>query len=136
MKTKLLAIMLSLGLAFGTVSCETASLQELKPLVLPATVLVLKKPIEKDPSKADKFLKIADRLDTLVDVTEKELTLDDFLKVSKDLGVDKEWAVLASSVYDIYKPKVDTQNLSAAKAAVKEFAKVIRDAVNVLKPTK
>lgn len=117
---------------------QLAKFEKFKPLAVPATVLVIQNSVDKNPAKADKFLKLADKLDSVTEIGENGLTLEDFVKLGDEIGIEKEWSLLAGTLFEIYKPELDNKlnKLDTARKVLKEVAKTLRLAVNIVKPAK
>lgn len=123
-------ITLVLVASIATVSCTTTT--DYSVIVKPAAYLVSKDVVTKHPNSAKKLTQIADGLDVLAGLAKKDLQLNDFVQVVKNVDQDPEWAVVASYLYDIYRENV-TVNASVEKAAniVRAIAQGIRDSVQV-----
>lgn len=130
---KLIALVLVASIA--TVSCTATT--DYSVVVKPAAYLVSKDVVTKHPSSAKKLTQIADGLDVLAGLAKKDLQLNDFVQVVKNVDQDPEWAVVASYLYDIYRDNV-TVNASVEKAAniVRAIAQGIRDSIQVATPSK
>jgi len=122
-------ITLVLVASIATVSCTTT---DYSVVVKPAAYLVSKDVVTKHPNSAKELTQIADGLDVLAGLAKKDLQLNDFVQVVKNVDKDPEWAVVASYLYDIYRDNV-TVNASVEKAAniVRAIAQGIRDSVQV-----
>lgn len=107
-----------------------------QPFVKPVTILVVKKIVDKKPGNADKIAKLLDKFDLLADTATKGLTLQDFLNVAKEVDIDSDWAIFASSLYDIYKVKLENEKVETAAKALKDAVQYVREILLIVKPSK
>ncbi len=128
-------ITLALVASITTVSCIAPN--DYTALVKPAAYLISKDVVTKHPDSAKKLILVADGLDILAGLAKKDLQLDDFVQVVKNVDQDPEWAIVASYLYDIYRDNI-TVNTSVEKAAniVRAIAQGIRDSVQAATPSK
>lgn len=127
-------IVLAVLVAFLLSGCEIY--KSIEPLAVPASALVIQNSIKKNPEDINTYYKLLSRLKLLYATLDNNLTLSDFQKLTKEVGIKSDWAIVGSALYSIYKDKIEinSNSVDKSKKALNEVITILSDALYIIHP--
>ncbi len=87
----------------GQKSFNPEQIKLVKSIGRPILVIQVKKYAEKKPKNKAKLI---DFVAVVENYSANQLTLKDFVELSKKVGLDSDWALVMNSIYDSYKDRL------------------------------
>lgn len=118
-------------------SCTTftANAELVETVGRPVALIQIKKYAEKKPKNKIKLIEFSEHLKDYT--SDKELSIQDFAKLTKKVGLDSDWAIVLDSIYQTNKNKFDKfKGVEKVKPVALYLAKLIDDALLLVEAQK